>query len=74
MYNMFNECKSLISLPDLSIWNTSNVTYMDRIFKGCESVISLPDISKWNISVYKDKMFDECFNCLNINLKIYSIK
>ena len=44
------ECKSLKSLPDLSKWNTSNVSYVDHMFYGCESLKSLPDISKWNTS------------------------
>ena len=34
MHKMFYECKSLISLPDLSIWNTSNVTNMYSMFDG----------------------------------------
>ena len=28
MKGMFSECNSLISLPDISKWNTSNVNYM----------------------------------------------
>ena len=47
---MFNGCNSLVSLPDLSKWNTFNVKKMDSFFDGCNSLISLPDISKWNIS------------------------
>ena len=43
---MFNECESLISLPDISNLNTSNVTNMNNMFYGCKSLISLPDISK----------------------------
>ena len=50
MDNMFGICKSLISLPDLSKWNTANVTDISYMFDGCNSLISLPDIMKWNIS------------------------
>ena len=46
MSNMFNECKSLISLPDISNWNISNVTDLNGMFKKCPKLISLPDISK----------------------------
>ena len=60
---MFLECNSLISLPDISKWNTSNVNDMSEIFRECNSLISLPDISKWNTSNVND-MFDECINCL----------
>ena len=49
-YCMFRGCKSLISLPDISKWNTSNVEDMDFMFDGCNSLISLPDISNWNFS------------------------
>ena len=47
---IFLECNSLISLPDISKWDTSNVTDMKFMFFGCRSLISLPDISKWNTS------------------------
>ena len=43
---MFNGCNSLISLPDISNWNTKNVTNMSYMFSDCSSLISLPNISK----------------------------
>ena len=48
MSYMFDGCESLISLPDLSKWNTSNVVNMSGVFSGCKSLSSLPDISEWN--------------------------
>ena len=54
MREMFSGCKSLISLPDLSKWNTSNVNAMNLMFDGCNSLISLPDLSKWNTSNVDD--------------------
>ena len=59
---MFFECKSLISLPDISIWNTNNVINMSYMFCGCKSLISLSDISKWNTNNIIDMgyMFSEC--------------
>ena len=45
---MFSECSSLISLPDISEWNTSKVNDMSHIFEDCSSLVSLPDISKWD--------------------------
>jgi len=45
---MLSECSSLISLPDISTWNTNNVTNMNCMLSGCSSLISLPDISTWN--------------------------
>ena len=35
-------CNSLISLPDLSKWNISNVEDMSNMFYGCNSIKSLP--------------------------------
>ena len=45
MIGMFNDCNSLITLPDISKWNTSNVTDMNEMFYNCNSLITLPDIS-----------------------------
>ena len=59
---MFDECKSLITLTDITKWNTKNITNMSNIFHLCESLISLPDISKWNTINVKDmnSMFEGC--------------
>ena len=53
---------SLISLPDISNWDTSNVKNMSYLFNRCFSLISLPDISKWNTSnvMYMNCMFSFC--------------
>ena len=45
---IFNNCKSLKTLPDISNWNTQKVTNKSSIFYGCCNLSSLPDISKWN--------------------------
>ena len=44
--SMFQDFLSLISLPDISKWNTDKVIDLGCIFKNCSSLISLPDISK----------------------------
>ena len=44
----FFEYIPLLSLPDISKWNTKNVTDMNSMFYCCSSLSSLPDISKWN--------------------------
>ena len=48
MSYMFSKCSSLSSLPDISKWNTNNVTGIGAMFGRCPSLLSLPDISKWN--------------------------
>ena len=62
MNGIFYECSSLSTLPDISKWNTNNVTYISKMFSGCTSLSSLPDISKWNTNNVTDmsKMFDGC--------------
>ena len=59
---MFYNCSSLISLPDISKWNTENVEDMSQLFYGCSSLISLPDISKWktNKLTYISGLFYNC--------------
>ena len=68
MSYMFNECESLISLPDMSNWNTSNVIDMSYMFNGCKSLITLPDISKWNTSIVCDMcyMFNGCKSLISL--------
>ena len=62
---MFSKCSSLLSLPDISNWNTNNVTNMSRMFYRCSSLSSLPDISKWNTNdTDMSEMFSGCFSIL----------
>ena len=62
MSHMFYKCNSLISLPDISKWNTKNVTDMSDMFYNCTSLESLPDISKWDTQnvTNMSNMFYEC--------------
>ena len=59
---MFHNCKSLISLPDISKWNINKVSDLSGVFYNCKSLISLPDISKWNIKnvTHLSLMFYNC--------------
>ena len=59
---MFSGCKSLSSLPDISKWNTNNVTDMREMFSGCKSLSSLPEISKWNTKNVKNMSYMFYFN------------
>ena len=43
---MFSGCSSLISLPEISKWNTKNVINIRDIFSGCLSLICLPGIKQ----------------------------
>jgi len=59
MSYMFYECNNI---PDISKWNTSNVTDMSYMIYNCKNI---PDISNWNISnvINMNAMF---YNCKNI--------
>ena len=43
---MLSGCISLKSLPDISKWDTSEVSDMNHMFYECNLLLSLPDISK----------------------------
>ena len=45
MSSIFKNCSSLLSLPDISKWNTD--AYISGMFDNCSSLSSLSDISKW---------------------------
>ena len=66
MKNMFYECSSLSSLPNISKWNTNKVTDMSYMFYGCSSLSSLPNISKQNTDNVRDmrSMFFDCSNTI----------
>ena len=49
---IFYEC-SLLSIPDISKWNTNNVINMSYLFGKCENIENIPDISNWNTSNVK---------------------
>ena len=36
---MFSDCRSLTNLPDISKWDTKNVTDMRVMFSGCRKNI-----------------------------------
>ena len=65
MSEMFFNCKSLISLTDISKWNTNNVNNMSEMFYNCKSLIALPDISKWNTNNVEN-MSEMFFNCKSL--------
>ena len=70
---IFSHYSSLSFLPDISKWNTNNVTNnvnnnvtnMSSIF-NCSSLISLPEISKWNTNKF-DNMSGIFYNCSSLS-------
>ena len=53
---------SFILIPDISNWNTENVTDMSYMFYGCDAISSIPDISNWNTKNVRNMsyMFSGC--------------
>ena len=44
---MFYDCSSLTNLPDISKWDTKNVTNMNEMFSGCRKNIIPKKFSKY---------------------------
>ena len=68
MSSMFDNCKSIVSLPDISEWNTKNVNNMSRMFAVCQSLKSLPDISDWDLKDVTNlrAMFQCCYSLVSL--------
>ena len=66
--NMFFGCDSLLSIKDISEWNTENVTNIASMFLGCKSLLSLPDISKWNTTNVENisNLFTFCTSLISL--------
>ena len=65
---IFANCSSLISLPDISKWDTSKVIDMNKIFYNCRNLSSLSDISEWdtNNATNMDGMFFNCSSLISL--------
>ena len=68
MNQMFSGCISLISIPDISKFDTYNVRYMNSMFFGCDSLKTLPDLSKWNTYnvVNMRALFNNCNSLISL--------
>ena len=62
--SMFDGCESLISIYNISNWNTYNVINMISMFRGCISLKSLPGINdlKTDNVKYMSDMFRGCIS------------
>jgi len=64
MSEMFSNCISLLSLPDISCWNVSEVRDMSSMFFLCLSLLYLPDISKWKVQYIPYNFASGCYSLL----------
>ena len=62
--SMFDGCESLISINNISNWNTYNVKNMISMFRGCKYLESLPGINdlKTDNVEYMNNMFSGCIS------------
>ena len=56
MKEMFSGCTSLISLHNISNWNTMSVQNMSYMFENCPKLTDLRNLSKWNINKVKEAL------------------
>ena len=65
---MFKECSTLLSVPDIDKWDISCFTDLHGLFFNCSSLISLPDISIWNTENVKDfsHLFSGCSSLISL--------
>ena len=64
--NMFDNCSSLITLSNISKWNTNDINNMSHMFSCCVSLESLPEnISKWDTSNVSDMSY-LFYNCKSL--------
>ena len=68
MSYLFDKCETLISVPNISEWDTSNIINMSNIFSYCKLLKSLPDISKWDTSkvINMNTMFWDCESLISL--------
>ena len=68
MCSLFEDCKALLEISNLSNWNTNSITNMSNLFKGCSSLKSL-DVSKFETNNVKDMsyMFYKCSDLSNLS-------
>jgi surface protein len=62
MNNMFSNCQSLISIPQL---DTQNVTDMSSMFNSCYSLVSIPQLDTQNVTDM-NYMFYKCCSLVSI--------
>lgn len=71
---MFQGCENLRTINNISEWDTSNVTNMDRMFKSCNSLVSL-DLSKWVVSKVESMsdMIQGCKSLVSVNASNWDV-
>ena len=65
---LFKECPSLYTVPDIDKWDVSIFSDIHGLFFNCKSLISLPDISTWDVSNIKDfnHLFSGCSSLISL--------
>ena len=72
--NMFSGCTSIDVIPNINLWDTSNIEYMDGMFMNAENFNG--DISSWNVNkaysfeymFFNAKKFNQNIGDWNLNI------
>ena len=74
MDEMFSGCESLISLPNISVWDTRKLKALNEMFFGCKSLTSFPELTAWNTSSVNDmtQIYNERIDFITPEIKILS--
>ena len=64
---MFANCLSLRSLPNISLWNTKNITNMEYLFYNCSSLLIFPKIYNWKTNNLEN-MNNIFYGCKSLSL------
>ena len=72
---MFDECSSLIKLPDISKWNVDRNCIIFSLFYKCSSLIEIPDISNWKTDEITDmnSLFGQCSSLIKFLIYLNGI-
>ena len=76
MISMYSKNNLKFELPDISKWDTSNVTNMSFMFSDCIFLTHLPDISKWNTSniTNMESIFQRCISLVKLpDISVWNI-
>ena len=65
---IFSNCITLFSLPDISNWDFSDITDASKMFYNCSSLTTLPDISVWKTdnAIDMSYMFYNCKKLISL--------
>ncbi len=67
MAGLFFNCRILIDVSSLSIWNTNKIKNFAQMFSGCASLSNIKTFANWDVSniTNMSSMFADCINLVD---------